>query len=158
MPETKLPGTGIKEYNTMEEFLGKKGRRGNALDIAAFCIFGVIAYIGSDLLADDVIAGKSAESIWYDLFIILLCLWGVACAILRIRDRAAAHKIAQYFHDSSDPFIYEDKLGKELMMFKPSHRVLKLQSKKYLQGINFDPQARCFFIIDRQSVSRVAAN
>lgn len=137
----------------MDEYLGIKTLSGNKLDYVAVGVFGVFAFFGAQVLVDYVNTAQDKSSIGAAIFLILLFLWGVAAAFLRICDRLLAYKIAQYFYTYPKTDIYEDLIGKELKMTNPSAKILKLQRKKYLQGINYDYQARCFHAYIKQPVA-----
>ncbi len=141
----------------MEEYLGFKTLKGNKLDIVALVVFGLMCFGSVSVLLDDIRNGNDKNSVGAGILLLVLFAWGVIAAVLRMLDRALAYKIAEYFYTYPKTEIYEDLLGKELKMTSPAKKILKLQRRKYMQGINYDPSNRCFFAYIKQSVPREAA-
>ena len=140
----------------MKEYLGIKTKIGNKVDVVLLFIFGLFVVASIIVLSDSIKAHKSVSDILSSVFLMALFVWGFYAAARRISLRWKAESIADLFYNYPNTEISEDIVRTELNIKQPMKKLQKMQTRKYLNNINYDPVNRKFHAYYKQQVPEEA--
>ncbi len=137
----------------MENYLDSKAARGNARDIAAIVLCGLMLYGGMKVFAENIRAHAEISDILIDLILDALFAFGVWLAVFRIIRRRTAVRIAGFLYTTPEIDVSEDTLRTELGLKEPAKIISEMTFGGYLRNIKFDKETRTFHAFIKENIA-----